>query len=96
MRIGALHHLAVQLQDQPQHAVRGGMLRAEIDRVVVDLDRGQGFFGDDGLAHATPSCTVSSGQNAASMICSYVQGQARGNVVLSNPVSLAAVRIAFR
>ena len=34
MRIGALHHLAVHFQDQPQHAVRGGMLRAEIDHRV--------------------------------------------------------------
>ena len=38
MRVGALDHLAVHLQDQAQHAVRGRMLRAEIDRVAVDLD----------------------------------------------------------
>ena len=43
MRIGARHHFAVHLQHQPQHAVRGRMLRAEIHRMAVDLDaRGAG------------------------------------------------------
>jgi hypothetical protein len=36
MRIDPLDDLAVQLHDQAQHAVRGRMLRAEIDRVVLD------------------------------------------------------------
>ncbi len=47
MRVGTLHHLAVHLQDQAQHAVRGRVLRAEIDRVAVDLDR-LGRFGPSG------------------------------------------------
>ena len=38
MRIEPLDDLAVELHHQPQHAVRGGMLRAEVDRVVLDLD----------------------------------------------------------
>ena len=38
MRIGALDHLAVELQDQPQHAVRGRMLRAEIQCVAIIFD----------------------------------------------------------
>jgi hypothetical protein len=37
VRIGALHDLAVHLQDQAQHAVRGRMLRTEVERVVADL-----------------------------------------------------------
>src|SRR6266581_2368243 len=39
-RIGTHNHLAVQLQHQPQHAVRRGMLRAEVERVVADLRHG--------------------------------------------------------
>ena len=31
MRIDALDHLAVELEHEPEHAVRGRMLRAEID-----------------------------------------------------------------
>ena len=38
MRVGSLHHLAVHLEHQPQDAVRGRVLRAEIDGVAVDLD----------------------------------------------------------
>ena len=38
MRIGAFHHLAVHFQDQPQHTMRRRVLRAEVDRVAVDLD----------------------------------------------------------
>ena len=38
VRVGALHHLAVHLQDQAQHAVRRRVLRPEVDGVVVDLD----------------------------------------------------------
>jgi len=37
VRIGALHHFAVQFEHQPEHAVRGRVLRAEIDRVVSDF-----------------------------------------------------------
>ena len=40
MRIDALDHLAVELQHQPQHAVRRRMLRPEIDREVAE-----GMFG---------------------------------------------------
>ena len=36
MRIDPLDDLAVELHHQAQHAVRGRMLRAEIDRVVLD------------------------------------------------------------
>src|SRR3546814_7060332 len=37
MRVAALDDLAVQLHDQAQNAVRGRMLRAEVDRVVLDF-----------------------------------------------------------
>ena len=37
VRIGALDHLAVELQHQPQHAVRRRMLGAEVHCVVLDL-----------------------------------------------------------
>ena len=40
MRVGALDHLAVHLEQQAQHAVRGRVLRAEIDGVVAHLDVG--------------------------------------------------------
>jgi hypothetical protein len=35
MRIGALHDLAVQLQDQAQHAMGRRVLRAEVDRKLA-------------------------------------------------------------
>ena len=38
MRIDPLDDLAVELHDEAEHAVRGGMLRAEVDRVVLDRD----------------------------------------------------------
>ena len=38
MRIDALDDFAVQLHHQTQNAVRGGMLRAEVDRVILNLD----------------------------------------------------------
>ena len=37
VRVGALDHLAVELEHQAQHAVRRRMLRAEVQRVVLDL-----------------------------------------------------------
>ena len=37
MRVDALDDLAVELHDQPQDAVRGGVLGPEIDRVIADL-----------------------------------------------------------
>ena len=37
MRIDALDHLAVELEHQPQHAVRGRMLRAEVDGEVAKV-----------------------------------------------------------
>ena len=40
MRIDALHHLAVELQHQAQHAVRGRVLRAEIDGELADVGLG--------------------------------------------------------
>ncbi len=40
VRIGPLDHLAVQLQDQPEHAVRRGMLRPEVHAVALEPDFG--------------------------------------------------------
>ena len=47
MRIDALDHFAVELQHEPQHAVRGGMLRAEIYREGAEVlfGHGNGLFG---------------------------------------------------
>ena len=39
MRVHALHQLAVELQDHAQHAMRGGMLRPEIDGEIAVLGR---------------------------------------------------------
>ena len=38
MRIEPLDDFAVEFHDQAQHAVRGWVLRPEIDRVVLDRD----------------------------------------------------------
>ena len=38
MRIGAVDHLAIHLQDQSQHAMGGRVLRPEIDCMAIDLD----------------------------------------------------------
>lgn len=46
MRIDALDDLAVEFQHQAQHAVRGRVLRAEIDREVADIV----------LGHAQSAC----------------------------------------
>ena len=40
MRIDALDHLAVELEHQPQHAVRRRMLRPEIDGEIADCGFG--------------------------------------------------------
>src|SRR3546814_4975098 len=40
VRVGALDHLAVHLQHQAQHAMRGRMLRPEVERQRLDLDFG--------------------------------------------------------
>ncbi len=37
VRIGALDHLAVQFQHQPQHPVRRGVLRPKVHGVISDL-----------------------------------------------------------
>ncbi len=37
MRIDALDDFAVEFEDEPEHAVRGGMLRAEIDGEVAKV-----------------------------------------------------------
>ena len=37
VRVGALDHFAVELEHQAQHAVRGRMLRAEVEGVVLDV-----------------------------------------------------------
>ena len=36
MRIDTLGYFAIQLHDHPQHTVRRGVLRPEIDRVICD------------------------------------------------------------
>ena len=38
MRIDPLDDLAVEFEHEPQHAVRGRVLRPEIEMVVLDLD----------------------------------------------------------
>jgi hypothetical protein len=60
MRVGALHHLAVELQHQAQHAVRGRMLRPEIQGVVLDLSHGyvSRAAGAAGAAQCLPSVVV--------------------------------------
>ena len=40
VRVDALHHLAVELQHQPQHPVRRRMLRAEVDVEIADFGLG--------------------------------------------------------
>src|SRR3546814_16522741 len=50
VRVDALNDLAVELEDEAQHAVRGGVLRAEVDRVVGDFDIDDGRVGGLGLA----------------------------------------------
>ena len=47
VRIGALDHFAVHLEHEAQHAVRRRMLRAEVDRVVLDLLHGTKMFNAD-------------------------------------------------
>ena len=37
VRVGADHRLAVELEHQPEHAVRRGVLRPKVDREVLDL-----------------------------------------------------------
>ncbi len=36
MRIDALDNFAVELENEPQNAMRGGMLRAKVDREIAD------------------------------------------------------------
>ncbi len=57
MRIDALDDLAVELQHQAQHAVRGRMLRPEIDREVAH--RGFGHYDPlpSGFAFSSPGST---------------------------------------
>ena len=40
VRIGALHDFAIELQHQSQHAVRGRMLRAQVQGIVLDFSHG--------------------------------------------------------
>jgi hypothetical protein len=37
VRVGTLDHLAVELEHEAQHTVRGRVLRAEVQRVVLDV-----------------------------------------------------------
>ena len=61
VRVGAHDGLAVHLQDQAQHAMRGRMLRAEVHGVVADLLPGFGGIAGEGpgglveLAHLLAS-----------------------------------------
>jgi hypothetical protein len=57
MRVGALDHLAVQLQHQPQHAVRGRMLRAKIHGVVLDFRHNLAYL-DTGCNARSPWISV--------------------------------------
>ena len=51
MRINAFDHLAIQLQHHAQHAVRGRVHRAEIDREIADV------FGGGRIGHSgAPPC----------------------------------------
>src|SRR5690606_31134031 len=50
VRIGALHDLAVHLQDQAQHAMRGRVLRAEVHGVVADFLARLGRVAGEGAA----------------------------------------------
>ena len=59
MRVDPLDDLAVQLHDQPQHAVRGRVLRAEIDRVIADR-RVAGVAGARAPTPASPAGDVAS------------------------------------
>jgi hypothetical protein len=45
MRVDPLDHLAVELEHEPQHAVRGRMLRPEIDGEVAKRGFGHSDFG---------------------------------------------------
>ena len=45
VRIDPLDQLTVQLHHQPQHPVRGRVLRPEVDRVVRDLGVAGGRIG---------------------------------------------------
>ena len=42
--IDALHHLAVELQHEAQHAVRGRMLRPEVEMELADFGFGHGAY----------------------------------------------------
>ena len=44
MRIDALDHFAVEFEHQPEHAVRGRMLRPEIDREIAKVVFGHGRY----------------------------------------------------
>ena len=50
VRVGALDHFAVELEHQAQHAVRGRVLRPEVQGVVLD------FSHDVGVSAARRSC----------------------------------------
>ena len=44
VRVGFLDDLAVHLEHEPQHAVRRGMLRTEVQREILDLRHCRGSF----------------------------------------------------
>ena len=75
MRIRALHDFAIHLQDQPENAMRGWMLRSEIYRVAVDLDDfGRGRTGLDvwRLAHRLYAFVSAGGcTSAARAVCTF-------------------------
>ena len=55
MRVRAIHRLAVEFEDEAQHAMGRWMLGAEIDRVVLDLDfRGSHDASSSAVAFSSP------------------------------------------
>jgi hypothetical protein len=66
MRVGPLDHLAVHLEDEPQHAVRRRMLRPEIHGEAAQIDFVHAFLGrlgekaGQGAPHGARSSAFSS------------------------------------
>ena len=64
VRVGALDHLAVELEHEAQHAVRRRVLRAEVQRVVLDLghqDSRRAAMGQGAPSGPLEACAPSGG-----------------------------------
>ena len=86
MRIDPLHHLAVEFQNQAQHAVRRRMLRPEVDGEVAMC----------GFGHRYPSTVAWRGEGREHFRARHVVGLV-GEVVVSRLLvdeDLAGERIA--